>query len=222
VSEAAATITELCVGLPKPVTHERKTVMTGIFKSPLSGPVHAGLLHLDGDGQADLSVHGGRDKAIYVYPVEHYAVWAKELGRPGLEPSQFGENLTVRGMTENSVVIGDRYRLGSVIATVTQPRLPCFKLGIRMNDEEFPHRFLHSGRLGFYLRVEQQGILQKGDEIERLHRPSHGISIFHLWHAVFVSDPDTGIAKHALASLPHLDAGWIRRLKRIANPPSGR
>lgn len=206
---------EVCVGMPKTVQHGRKMVSTGIFKAPARGPVVAGLLHLAGDGQADLTVHGGRDKAMYAYPQEHYSYWAKELGVARLESSQFGENLTVSGMTEVSVVLGDRYRLGNVIATVSQPRLPCFKLGIRMHDDAFPNRFLMSGRLGFYLRVEQEGVLQAGDGIELLQRPAHNISIFRLWQIVFGPERNAANAQLALDLLPLLDAGWLRRLRQV-------
>ena len=208
-------IIEVCVGMPKNVQHGRKSVSTGIFKVPVHGPAVAGLRHLVGDGQADLKVHGGRDKAMYAYPQEHYAYWAKELGVARLESSQFGENLTVSGMTETRVVLGDTYRLGDVIATVTQPRLPCFKLGIRMADDTFPNRFLNSGRLGFYLRVEQEGTLRAGDGIELLQRPGHDISIFRLWQAVFGPEQNAADAQLALDSLPLLDAGWRRRLRQI-------
>jgi MOSC domain-containing protein YiiM len=208
-------IIEVCVGMPKTVEHGRKSVSTGIFKAPVHGPVVAGLLHLEGDGQADLKVHGGRDKAMYAYPQEHYSYWAKELGVAGLESSQFGENLTVSGMTETSVVLGDTYRLGDVIATVTQPRLPCFKLGIRMADDAFPNRFLMSGRLGFYLRVAQEGTVRAGDGIELLQRPAHNISIFRLWRTVFGAELNAADAQLALDNLPLLDAGWVRRLRQI-------
>jgi MOSC domain-containing protein YiiM len=208
-------IVEVCVGLPKSVPSGRKLVSTGIFKTPVHGGIVAGLQHLAGDGQADLSVHGGRDKALYAYPHEHYSFWAKELGGRKLESSQFGENLTVRGMTESSVVLGDRYRLGNVIAAVTQPRLPCFKLGIRMADDTFPNRFLLSGRLGFYLRVEQQGTVQAGDSIELLQRQTLGISIFGLWQIVFGTARNAAAAQLALDNLQYLDAGWRRRLHQI-------
>jgi MOSC domain-containing protein YiiM len=210
-------IVDVCVGLPTSVRYRGKATTTGIFKRPVAGHVRAGFFNLEGDGQADLSVHGGRDKAMYAYSQEHYAAWANELGRKELEPSQFGENLTVRGMTEDSVIVGDRYRFGCVYATVTQPRLPCFKLGIRLDDDEFPNRLLASGRLGFYLRVEEEGTLQRGDSIELLERPQHGISVMTLWQSVFGGGSDASTAQYTLDSLPDLDAGWIRRLKRIAS-----
>jgi MOSC domain-containing protein YiiM len=211
-------IVEVCVGIPKSVHSGRKIVSTGIFKAPVQGEIFAGLQHLAGDGQADLSVHGGRDKALYAYPHEHYAFWSKELSVRNLESSQFGENLTVTGMMETSVVLGDRYRLGNAVATVTQPRLPCFKLGIRMADDTFPNRFLLSGRLGFYLRVEQEGTVQTGDTIELLQRPAHEISIRRLWQIVFAGERNAADAQFALDNLLDLDAGWLRRLRQIVAP----
>ncbi|MCI0518429.1 MAG: MOSC domain-containing protein [Woeseiaceae bacterium] len=208
-------IIEVCAGMPRTVYSGRKLVSTGIFKLPVQGEVYAGIEHLAGDGQADLTVHGGQDKALYAYSTEHYPVWAKELGVAKLESSQFGENLTVSGMLEDSVMPGDRYRFGHVIAVVTQPRLPCFKLGIRMGDDTFPNRFLKSGRLGFYLRVEQPGVLQAGDPVELLERAAHRISISDLWQMVFGAERHPADAQRALDCLPFLDAGWQRRLRQI-------
>jgi MOSC domain-containing protein YiiM len=187
-----------------------KTVLTGIFKSPVEGSVEVKLFNLAGDGQADLTVHGGRDKAIYAYSQEHYMYWAKELGVDTLEDAQFGENLTVAGLSENEVVIGDSYKVGTAIVTVTQPRLPCFKLGIRIGDKSFPRRFLDSGRLGMYLRVVEEGALQCGDTLDLIDRPAHGITLHDLWRTIFHDDGD---AKLALEQLPHIDAGWLRRLR---------
>jgi len=207
-----ATITSICVGLPKTVRFEGKDVLTGIFKAPIKGPVRVGEMGIDGDGQANLRVHGGRDKAVYAYPAVHYPAWARELGRE-LEPSQFGENLAVSGLDETSVVIGDRYRAGTVEMLVAQPRSPCAKLGIRMGDAGFPPRFLASGRLGFYLRVEQPGTFAAGDEIVRLDRPAHGITVHDVWQTVFNPSNARIPAARCLDELPHLDAGWVRRLQ---------
>lgn len=209
-------ILQTCVGMPANVCFAGKNHMTGIFKRPVDGKVAVNLLHLDGDGQADLQVHGGRDKAIYVYPACHYATWEAELGITTLEAAQFGENLTVGGIDETSVIIGDEYRVGSARVTVTQPRLPCFKLGIRMNDAAFPKRFLASGRLGFYLRVLQTGELQTGDTFELLERPDHRISVHGLWRMVFGPDRSSDMAAHALDVLPYIDSGWRRRLRMVA------
>ena len=205
-------ILQVSVSEPKEVQFNGQLVRTGIFKSPIDGVVAVSSLNLAGDGQADLKVHGGRNKAIYVYSQDHYSVWAGELGRTDLDTAQFGENLTVSGMTEPEVVIGDRYRIGSAEVTVTQPRLPCFKLGVRMNDKLFPKRFLNSGRLGFYLRVDKEGLLQRGDEFELLDRPSHRITIRKLWAIIFEDSGDE--AADALRQLAHIDVGWIKRLQR--------
>jgi MOSC domain-containing protein YiiM len=203
-------IAQVCVGGPTAIDANGKTVLTGIFNSPVEGSVEVKLFNLAGDGQADRTVHGGRDKAIYAYSQEHYVYWAKELGVDTLEDAQFGENLTVAGLSENEVVIGDSYKVGTAIVTVTQPRLPCFKLGIRIGDTSFPRRFLDSGRLGMYLRVVEEGALQCGDAFDLIDRPAHGITLHDLWRTIFHDDGD---AKLALEQLPHLDAGWLRRLR---------
>jgi len=213
-----ATIRQLAVGLPKIIQHDGKPVSTGIFKEPVKSRLSVSFDGISGDGQADLSVHGGRDKAVYVYPEVHYATWSRELGTDGLEPAQFGENLTVSDLTEQTVTLGDTYRFGSVVAVVAQPRLPCFKLGIRMNDDDFPARFLQSGRLGFYLRVEEEGETGPGDAFELLDRPAHGITIHELWHFVFRDAADAETANRYLALLPYIDEGWKRRLRLKAKP----
>jgi MOSC domain-containing protein YiiM len=206
-------IVRVCIGRPADIEFDGKMVTTGIFKSPVDNNVAVGLLNLAGDGQADLTVHGGRDKAIYAYSQDHYDYWAKELGIAKLEDAQFGENLTVAGLSEDEVIVGDRYKVGSATVTVTQPRLPCFKLGIRLGDKAFPKRFLDSGRLGMYLRVEEEGALQCGDTFDLIDRPDHGISLHDLWQTVFRNDGDADLA---LENLQHLDAGWIRRLRQKA------
>jgi MOSC domain-containing protein YiiM len=202
--------------MPASVCFEGKEYTTAIFKRPVDGTVAVNLLNLGGDGQADLKVHGGRNKAVYIYPACHYVTWEQELGRGALEAAQFGENLTVGGLNEETVIIGDQFRIGSATVVVTQPRLPCFKLGIRMNDKDFPKRFLASGRLGFYLRVLETGELQTGDALELLERDAYGISVHGLWQLVFGAEKDAATAAHALQVLPHIDAGWQRRLRMIS------
>lgn len=208
-------IESISVGTPTKVRHNGKTVQTSIFKTPVAGPVTLRLHNLEGDRQADLEVHGGRDKAVYAYATEHYAFWTGELGKDHLEPAAFGENLAVSGMLEPDVKIGSRYRMGTAEVIVSQPRLPCFKLGIRMNDASFPNRFLQSGRLGFYLRVEIEGVLQAGDEIVQLESNPKGISVDMLWRAVFSKNKNAEVAERALESLPYLDSGWRRRLQAV-------
>jgi len=153
------------VSLPRAVSVHGKEVETGIFKIPVSGPVVARRLNLEGDGQADLSVHGGPDKAVYLYPWENILFWRKELRRQDLGPGSFGENLTVEGLSEKEVAIGDEFAIGTARFVVTQPRLPCFKLALALETPSITKTFLESGRTGFYLRVLQEGTLQAHDPI---------------------------------------------------------
>jgi MOSC domain-containing protein YiiM len=147
------------------VLHRDQLVGTAIFKRPVEGPVAVSTTNLAGDKQADLVNHGGVDKAVYGYPWEHYATWARELDRTDFSPGQFGENLTTEGLLEANVAIGDRLRVGTVVLEITQPRQPCFKLGLRMKLPGFPKLFLKSHRTGFYFRVLEEGTLTAGDSI---------------------------------------------------------
>jgi MOSC domain-containing protein YiiM len=154
------------VGLPKDVESRGRIVRTSIWKEPVSGPVRVGALNLEGDQQSDLTVHGGPNKAVYVYPREHYEFWRRELERPDLAWGSFGENLTIEGLLEDVVRIGDRLRIGSAEFEVTQPRMPCYKLGMRFGDDRMVRRFASSGRSGFYLAVIKEGTIAAGDGIE--------------------------------------------------------
>ena len=145
-------------------------VSTAIFKEPVEGPVRVARLNLDGDGQADLTVHGGPTKAIYAYPSEHYEFWRRELPGTQLEWGRFGENLTTEGLDEESVSIGDRFRVGTARLVVTEPRMPCFKLGLRFGDPKMIKRFLQSQRTGFYFGVDEEGQVEAGDSIELLEK----------------------------------------------------
>lgn len=194
------------VGRPRPVPHEGRVVSTGIFKEPVAGPVFLRRLNLDGDGQADLRVHGGADKAVYAYPFEHYAFWAGELGRNDFSHGQFGENFTITGWLEDAVCIGDEFRIGAARVQVSQPRSPCFKLGIRMNDENFPARFTAANRVGFYLRVLQEGQVSAGDAIERVAHYAGSLSVrdvFRLRHG-----SGTRAEYERAAKLPALSSSW--------------
>jgi MOSC domain-containing protein YiiM len=167
------------VGVPREVPHAGSTVMTGIFKDPVDGSVMLGPDGLEGDVQADRSVHGGPHLAAYVYSAGDYAWWAAELGRD-LPPGTFGENLTVTGFPDTDVRVGDRFRLGSALVEATTPRTPCFKLGIRMGDKRFVARFHAEGRLGFYVRVVEPGEVAAGDAVERVARGPWEVSIADL------------------------------------------
>ena len=151
--------------MPRVVSAHGKQVETGIFKAPVSGPVVVGNLNLEGDGQADLSVHGGPDKAVYLYSWDNILHWKKALQREDLGPGSFGENLTVEGLGEDEVAIGDEFAVGTARFMVTQPRLPCFKLALALETPSITKTFLESGRTGCYLRVIQEGVIQAGDPI---------------------------------------------------------
>jgi len=164
-------------GLPRNVIWQGREVRTAIFKQPVTGRVALGTLNLDGDRQADLSVHGGLEKAVYCYASEHYDYWKRELPGWQLAPGTFGENFTTLGLPEESVHVGDAFRIGSAELVVTQPRLPCFKLGVRFQSEDMVRRFLASERMGFYFAVTRAGDVEAGDMIERLSRDPAAVPV---------------------------------------------
>jgi ferredoxin-NADP reductase/MOSC domain-containing protein YiiM len=170
-------IVSLNVGLPRTVQWKGKAVSTGIFKTPAPGRIRLLSLDFDGDGQADLSVHGGPDKAAYVYASEHYDYWRRELPDMALSWGMFGENLTTEGLDEDALQVGDQFRIGSAEVMVTQPRLPCFKLGLRFGRDDMVKRFLASGRLGFYFRVVTEGEIAAGDEVLLMDRPKDSVAV---------------------------------------------
>ncbi|HEU4685119.1 MAG TPA: MOSC domain-containing protein [Nitrospira sp.] len=159
-------------------------VTTGIWKEPVTGRVMLRQLNLDGDEQADLTVHGGLDKAVYVYPSEHYPIWRAELPGIDLPYGSFGENFTTEGLDERSVHIGDRFRIGGAVVEVTQPRLPCYKLGIRFGRADMPKRFHASGRCGWYLAVLQEGEVGAGDAWERIARQAGTVSVIERYREI--------------------------------------
>jgi MOSC domain-containing protein YiiM len=165
------------VGLPREVAWQGKVVTTGIFKEPVKGPLMLRTLNLDGDGQADLTVHGGATKAVYAYPSEHYAFWRTEVPGVDLPWGMFGENLTTEGLLEDAVHIGDKFRIGEAEVIVTEPRMPCYKLGIKFGRADIIKRFLASRRTGFYLAVVRGGMVGAGDAIELIERAQQEISV---------------------------------------------
>ena len=209
------TLISINVGFPREIIHGGRAVNTGIFKVPVAGPVWLGRLNLAGDGQADLRVHGGADKAVYVYPFEHYAFWAGELARNDFSHGQFGENFTTEGLLEDEVSIGDVFRIGVARVQVTQPRSPCFKLGIRMGDENFPARFAAANRTGFYLRVQEEGMVKAGDAIDRIERAIDSMSVRDVFRLRHVGGTHAQV-EHA-ARLPGLSSSWRAAFeKRLA------
>lgn len=166
------------VGLPQVVDTGQRLVETAIWKHPVEGRVQVRGVNLDGDRQADLSVHGGPDKAVYAYAIEETRLWEGEMGRE-LGPGAFGENLTTEGVDVSGAVLGERWRVGTTLLEVVQPRLPCFKLGLRMGDPTFLRRFAHASRPGAYLKIVEEGDLGAGDaiEVDVEGRPEHGVSV---------------------------------------------
>jgi MOSC domain-containing protein YiiM len=165
------------VGLPREVEWRNEPVATAIHKAPVSGPVDVRRLNLAGDRQADLSVHGGPDKAVYAYPSEHYAFWPEELPGIPLPWGAFGENLTIEGISEPQVRVGDVLRIGTAELVVTQPRLPCYKLNVRFQRPDMVKRFLRGRRTGFYLAVQREGVLAAGDPIQLVPTDSSAIGV---------------------------------------------
>src|SRR5258708_25287589 len=200
------------IGLPREVLWHGRPVVTGIFKEPVKGRTVLRKLNLDGDRQADLTVHGGEYKAVYCYPVAHYEYWRKELRGRELPMGMFGENFTVDfredgGSPEDSIHIGDRFLVGSAEVFVTQPRLPCYKLGVRFQMDDMVKRFLASGHTGFYLAVIREGEVGAGDEMKALARDPNAVpisEITRLYVAKRYSDDDASSVKRALqvAALP--------------------
>lgn len=162
---------------PKTVLINGKDVLTGIYKEPVQGPVWVHKLGMVGDGQADLTVHGGPFQALYAYPVEHYAHWENELGVESFPPGTFGENLTLEGLLETNVCIGDEFRIGTLVVQVTSPRIPCFKFGDKVSKPDILKPFLQSGYSGFYLRIIDEGTVSAGAEIEVLSRDSRRVTV---------------------------------------------
>ncbi len=195
------------VSLPKEVPYRDKTTTTGIFKEPVSGRVMLRTLNLDGDGQADLKAHGGIDKAVYAYSIENYDYWKGELGRTDFTFGQFGENFTVEGMLDDQIHIGDQFRVGTALVEVTQPRVPCFKLGIKMGLAQFPKLFLASGRLGFYLRVLEEGRVGAGDVVDRIKTDPERMTVREVCNLLYFDQKNLDGAKKALR-IKALSPGW--------------
>jgi MOSC domain-containing protein YiiM len=202
------------VSKPKDVVHDGAVVSTGIFKEPVKGRLWVRKLGIEGDGQADLTAHGGPDQAVYAYPVEHYAYWEEQLGRDPLPFGQFGENLSITGIDEASARVGDTLKIGTAVLQVTQPRLPCYKLGIRMGaGKTFPKRFQKSGRVGFYLRVMKEGELAAGDRIERVDVPD-SVTIAEFLKVYGSKRPSRRAISRVLAA-PGLSHAWRTYLEDI-------
>lgn len=200
-------ILSLNVARPRLVVYRGTSINTGIFKTPVSGPVQLRTLNLDGDRQADLTVHGGPNKAVYGYPSEHYEFWRQELPGMPLPWGMFGENFTTEGLTESDLHIGDRLQIGSAVIVVRQPRTPCYKLAAKFEREDILARFLSSGRSGFYFSVEREGTVAAGDLFEFLSQAPQAISIAEM-NRLFVEDRyNIDLLEKAIAT-PALPEEW--------------
>ena len=206
-------VLSVSVGLPREVVADDRVVRTSIFKSPVSGRIPIRNNNLAGDAQSDLSVHGGRAKAVYAYPHEHYAFWREQLPGVDLQPAHFGENLTIDGLLEDDVHVGDRVQIGSAELVVTQPRLPCYKLGIRFGDAHMVKRFLASRRTGFYLAVAVEGDVAAGDTIAIVERHPAAISIPELLRMYLKEDASPDRVREAVA-IPALSNAWRMELQK--------
>jgi MOSC domain-containing protein YiiM len=195
------------VGLPREIDWRGKTVLTSIYKTPVSGRIRVTRLNLEGDQQSDLSVHGGIDKAVYAYPAEHYAFWQEQFPEMELPWGVFGENFTTEGLLEDTLHIGDRLRVGSAEFLVTQPRMPCFKLGIRFGRSDMVKHFQNSRRTGFYLAVLQEGEVTPGDPIEVIARDDHSITVADVVN-LYASDATNQDLLRRVSSLPSLPESW--------------
>jgi MOSC domain-containing protein YiiM len=187
----------VCVGLPREVRWKEKSVTTGIFKQPVNGRVMLRTLNLDGDRQADLTVHGGVEKAVYAYPMDHYAYWRQELPDEDLPWGAFGENLTIEGLSEREVNIGDRFCIGTAVVMVTQPRFPCFKLNLKFGRDDMVKRFLNSRLSGIYFSVVQEGEIGAGDEIELVSRDENNVTVADIVQ-IYVREADDNLVRRAV------------------------
>jgi MOSC domain-containing protein YiiM len=200
-------ILSLNVGGPREVEHQGRTILTSIYKFPVAGRVRVDRLNIEGDQQSDLTVHGGFDKAVYAYPAEHYPLWREADPDLDLPWGAFGENLTTEGLSEETVHIGDRLRAGTAELVVTQPRMPCFKLAIRLDRPAIGKPFLQSRRTGFYLRVLREGEIAAGDPIEVIGRDEHGVSVAEIVSLYTTERHNQELLRRAVR-LPALPEDW--------------
>lgn len=211
-----AAVVSINIGPIQPLERNGSVVYTAIIKTPVHGPVHVRALGIDGDQQAEKRHHGGIHMAVYAYTVEYYDLWRAELGDPSLPFARFGENLTIAGVNEADVCIGDRFRVGDQVELeVTSPRGPCSKLGMVMGDATFPKRFLASGRVGFYLRVLREGMIRTGDRVERTSRDPARVSIADVVRLRHFEKSDIDAIKRA-AAIGALAPKWREALEKGA------
>src|SRR5271168_4537183 len=202
------------VGLPRDIAWQGKTVHTAVWKSPVQGRRMVRRLNIEGDGQGDLGGHGGVNRAVMIYQLDSYRYWEKELSRANLSYGQFGENFTVDGLSDNEVCIGDRYRIGGALFEVTQPRVTCYRLGIRMNEPEMAALVVKHGRPGFYFRVLDEGEVEAGDEITRVASGPERMSVSEIDALLYMLGHSRDQLERALR-IPALSFGWQRSFEAL-------
>jgi len=211
-------LVSVSVGRPRLVTYKGKLVTTGIFKEPVEGRAMLRKLNLDGDRQADLSVHGGVHKAVYAYPAEHYDYWRRDLDSEALPWGMFGENLTTSGLSEAAVHIGDTFRIATAEVMVTGPRLPCYKLGLKFGRDDMVKRFLASGRTGFYLKVLNEGVVGAGDPIEPVSQDEHRVTVADITRLYAGDQDDLATLRRVIevGALPESWRDWaLKQIERL-------
>ena len=220
MGERAGRLISLNVGLPRDVVWQGRTVHTGIWKHPVDGPRRARRLNVDGDGQGDLAGHGGEQRAVFVYQLDSYRYWEQELGRDDFEFGQFGENFTVEGLADDEVCIGDRYRIGDAEFEVTQPRVTCYRVGIRLNDPRIPALLVSHRRPGFYLRVLREGDVRAGDEIVKLASGPESMTVAEVDALLYLPGHPRQQLLRALR-IPALSPGWQGSFRALLEEGEG-
>ncbi len=217
-AHSVGTLASVNVGMPKDVPWQGKTVFTGVFKDPVAGPRRVRKLNVDGDGQGDLAGHGGEQRAVFVYQLDSYRYWERELERDDFVHGQFGENFTVEGLGDDEVCVGDRYRIGSAVFEVTQPRVTCYRVGIRMNDPRIPALLVSHRRPGFYFRVLEEGDVEAGDEIVKLASGPESMTIAEVDGLLYLPGHSRQKLLRALR-IPALSPGWRESFEALLEGP---
>src|SRR5919199_2298847 len=208
------------VGMPKDVPWQGRTVFTGVYKDPVAGPRRVRRLNIDGDGQGDVAGHGGEQRAVFVYQIDSYRYWERELGRDDFVYGQFGENFTVDGLNDDEVCIGDRYQIGTATFEVTQPRVTCYRVGTRMNDPRIPALLVSHHRPGFYFRVLEEGEVEAGDEIIQLARGPEQMSVAEADALLYLPGHTRRQLLRALR-IPALSPGWQASFPALLEAEAG-
>ena len=215
----AGTLLSVNVGLPQDLAWHGRRVRTAVWKRPVEGPRLVRRLNIDGDGQGDLAGHGGEHRAVFVYQIESYRYWQEQLGRDDFSYGQFGENFTVRGLPDDQVCIGDRYRIGEAEFEVTQPRVTCYRVGIRMNDPRMPALLVSHHRPGFYFRVLREGPVQAGDEIVKVAAGAEAMTVAEVDALLYLPGHTRERVQRALR-IPALPDGWRVSFQALLDQPA--